>query len=202
MSLSTLSLVQSVYDSLYHVIERVIDKDAIINCDYSALELVYKNDLLSLYHVGHLVPIKNMDNLSFDFCVVQITEGDLKTQITLSFSLVKYFNATVVYRPRFLTSVMRSLGNYGLLALEKEIKNVISSMEIENNYIMTRSNVNAFFSIISLPEGTKNTLTFLDNKDDNCLQVNISMSLINEKDYEVGGRIYMKRKEHFDSIKK
>lgn len=202
MSISRRSLAQSVYNSIYHVIESVLNKNIIIEDENDTLELIHRNGSSSLYHAGEVLTFKDEPMLSFDFCVAQITEDDFETQVTLSFSLVKYFNSMVIYHPRFLTSVMRYLGNHGLPALEKEIKDALTSMKMKKDYTITRSNVSVLFSVITLPEGAKNASIFIEGGDDNCLQVNIEMSLINEKDYEVGGSAYIKRKEHFDSMKK
>lgn len=184
MSVSTSSLVERVYATIQNVLEGILDQGVLYPYDNEENEIteVYRKDSTVLYHMGPLVSYKHKEWLIYDFAMVRPIEDEDETKVNITFYLVKYFNVRHLEYGIHLTSVMRSIANYSLKALQKELSVKLQETELEDENMITRAHVKTKFATIELPEDVKNSINFIAtdcNDDQNCLQVEVEMTLLN-----------------------
>lgn len=198
------SLVQESYYSVYKVLETLLDKSVLYYNRDSAIECVAKDNHHMLYHVGSTF-LGGKVMLQYDFISVFIEEKDDRTNVTLIFNLVKYFNGQMVDTGRCLTSAMKSIANYILSRLADDINVCVKKMNLKDDHTIISSKTQALFSTIDIPSPFNDIGSFVCyervDRDDNCLRLEIVMDIINEKDYEIGGKAYQKGEERFNKMK-
>lgn len=142
--------------------------------------------------------------IQYDFVIVNIEKKEYGIRVTLNFSLVKYFNSRFYGSP-LIISIIGSIANYGLENFNVVLNEYVLKTDLEDDYTIAKSRTKSMFSKINMPiiyGDNVDIMGFIGGDDKNEFNIEISVIIIDERDYRVGGKAYLSTQEDFNLRRK